>query len=197
MGSAPEHEKPTQKDALSSQFNNSISMVQSLTTRLEHDYVRPGLLKYQQFFARRPLTAIIIGIFAVLSVFPVITFIGLSFSLSAIFILAALTVALCASGAVVLAFFTALLGVLILTFITALFLTAVTISSFSFFRFVVLLRAQGAAGAYMWVLETKDTLLALLAKDSSQLTTSKINGHIQEDESTSSSPVQYKTDSQD
>ncbi|KAF8203699.1 hypothetical protein BJ912DRAFT_207900 [Pholiota molesta] len=76
--SSPAFQKSDDKDEISRQFDRSITVVRNYTRRIERDYVQPLLKICYAYSQRRPISAVFIGIFAFLSFFPVISFIGIS-----------------------------------------------------------------------------------------------------------------------
>ncbi|KIM47885.1 hypothetical protein M413DRAFT_439566 [Hebeloma cylindrosporum] len=144
-----------QKDELSTQFDRSISIVRDYTNRFEHDYARPVLNSSWAFFDKRPISAVFIAFFSLLSFVPIITFLGTSIFVIAAFTTVALSGAAIAAFVVILGFLAVLVSILAAAFFTSITLTVLVVSAYILVRFAILVRREGASGIADWASETK------------------------------------------
>ncbi|KAG2057980.1 hypothetical protein BDR06DRAFT_951085 [Suillus hirtellus] len=155
-------------DELASYLEGSTLVVQAYTDIIERKYARPALDKISTYFQGQPLTmtwvTITLTLFAVLSILPVLSFIGLS-----IF-------ALCSSMSIALAFAFAAVVALETMFATVLLLVLGGLLLFSFivttfgamayltFRLVQHLQIHGRFGIAEWAHKTKQHFTSVSVK---------------------------------
>ncbi|KAG1835440.1 hypothetical protein EV424DRAFT_856 [Suillus variegatus] len=155
-------------DELASYLEGSTLVVQAYTDIIERKYARPALDKISRYFQGQPLTmtwvTITLTLFAVLSILPVLSFIGLS-----IF-------ALCSSMSIALAFAFAAVVALETMFATVLLLVLGGLLLFSFivttfgamayltFRLIQHLQIYGRFGIAEWAQKTKQHFTSVSMK---------------------------------
>ncbi|KIK07184.1 hypothetical protein K443DRAFT_673743 [Laccaria amethystina LaAM-08-1] len=162
MGGA-ESNSPTPREQvsgdLSSYFDKSAAIVRTYTDKLEHHYARPAMKTSRAYFDDRPISAIFIAIFSMLSFLPAVTFLGISLLIIVASTVTALVFAFLAAVAVALTLLTCLASTLIATAFASAFLTFALISSYLFLRLVILVRRDSVLGIPAWVGETKQRLM--------------------------------------
>lgn len=143
------------QDDLAAYFEKSNTTVQEYSVRFEQEFLRPALTYYYAAYDQRPALVTFLSIFALLSVVPLLLFIGSSICVIITFALFALASAVGAILAAEALFGTILLSTLVVIFFFSCVLTASVISAFLFFRFITLLRKAGVDGITEWVDETR------------------------------------------
>ncbi|KAG1752106.1 hypothetical protein EDB19DRAFT_1671970 [Suillus lakei] len=159
---------PTGLDDLASYLEGASLVVLAYTDIIERKYARPALDKLSRYFLGQPLTmtwvTTTLTLFAVMSILPVLSFIGLS------------VFALCSSMSIALTFGIAVVIALETMFATVLLLVLGGILLFSFvfttfgamayltFRLGQHLQAQGRFGIAEWAQETKQHFTSVSVK---------------------------------
>ncbi|KAK0484694.1 hypothetical protein IW261DRAFT_852297 [Armillaria novae-zelandiae] len=144
---------------LASYFDRSAKIVHTYADRIEHGYARPALKTAQDLLNEHPIPFVFFLFFALLSIFPVLLFLGCSVLVTLSFVLFALSSALLASGVFIFTFASILIVVLLMNVCIAALPTIALFSAYSIIRFLSLTRSGGRAGAAEWVDETKNFFL--------------------------------------
>jgi hypothetical protein len=155
-------------DDLVSYLEGSTLVVQAYTDIIERKYARPALDKISRYFQGQPLTmtwiTMTLTLFAVMSILPVLSFIGLSIFALCSSMSIALTFGFAAVVALETVFATVLLlllgGLLLFSFIVTTFgaMTYLT------FRLCQHLQTQGRFGIAEWAQETKQHFASVSVK---------------------------------
>ncbi|KAK0205414.1 hypothetical protein DFS33DRAFT_765239 [Desarmillaria ectypa] len=147
-------------ESLASYFDRSAKMVHAYADRIEHGYARPALKTAKELLNEHPIPFVFFLFFALLSIFPVLLFLGCSVIVTLSFVLFALSSALLASGIFIFTFACILIFVLFMNICIAALPTFVLFSAYSVIRLFILTRSSGRAGATEWVDETKTFFLS-------------------------------------
>ncbi|KAF8500167.1 hypothetical protein F5888DRAFT_1356995 [Russula emetica] len=155
----PQNAAPkTPQDTLSSYFDDSAAAVRQTFSRFEKSYVLPIADLIRSLFMAYPITLVFLSTFAILSLFPVLSFIVVSMATLS----TALTIALFFAFAFSATVFLLLGGVLLTTLGFALllsgFLTTFAISAYLSGRLVLNLRRSGRHGFRVWFREVTQIL---------------------------------------
>ncbi|KAK0223904.1 hypothetical protein IW262DRAFT_1458952 [Armillaria fumosa] len=144
---------------LASYFDRSAKIVHAYADRIEHGYARPALKTARDLLNEHPIPFVFFLFFTLLSIFPVLLFLGCSVLVTLSFVLFALSSALLASGVFIFTFASILIVVLFMNVCIAALPTIALFSAYSIIRFLSLTRSGGRAGAAEWVDETKNFFL--------------------------------------
>ncbi|KAL9709280.1 hypothetical protein Ac2012v2_007634 [Leucoagaricus gongylophorus] len=152
-----------------------LSAVQHACTQFEYTYTRPTYHSMRDYFDQRPIISTFVTIFTLLSLIPIVFFVGTSLFVLITFILTALFVALSASLGIILfcctfhcsplfPTLTQTVGFLALVLfgilLASLFLTVAALMSYSFIRLALHIQREGPwNGVSEWQRETRNSLL--------------------------------------
>ncbi|KAK0469049.1 uncharacterized protein EV420DRAFT_1492199 [Desarmillaria tabescens] len=146
-------------ESLASYFDRSAKIVHAYADRIEHGCARPALKTANELLNEHPIPFVFFLFFALLSIFPVLLFLGCSVIVTLSFVLFALSSAILASGIFIFTFACILIFVLFINVCIAALPTIALFSAYSVIRFFVLTRSSGRAGAAEWIDETKTFFL--------------------------------------
>ncbi|OBZ66938.1 hypothetical protein A0H81_13265 [Grifola frondosa] len=142
---------------LLSYFDKSAMVVHQSFQRFEQGYARPGMSLLVKSFQTRPVRSTFLAVFAILSLLPLLSFIGFSLFILASFVFFSLAGALLAASIVIMLSGVLLGCTLMILFFISIPLTAFALGAFIAFRLAVRVRSDGyRAGVGGWAQETKN-----------------------------------------
>ncbi|KDQ50985.1 hypothetical protein JAAARDRAFT_73929 [Jaapia argillacea MUCL 33604] len=143
------------EDDLQGYFDRYAGAVRHNFSRFESQLGRPAFEVFQQSFNERPVITTFLAIYAVLSVVPVLSFIGFSLFLTTTYTFLAFGGAFVVSVVSILFLGSILIPTLLLTLLFTALITSFLLSAFLAWRFWVLVRKEGPRGVGEWGGETK------------------------------------------
>ncbi|KAK7683753.1 hypothetical protein QCA50_013129 [Cerrena zonata] len=149
---------------LQSYFERSASTVIQLSDKAESEYVRPGVNALMRSFQKKPVHSTFLSTWGLLSLLPVIAFIGFSLFVLGSCLFFALAGALIVSAVAIAAFGSVLTMTLVILFFVSVFLTTTIIGSFLALHLISRIRDHGVRdGGVIWAREVKDRFFAISA----------------------------------
>ncbi|KAI0050324.1 hypothetical protein FA95DRAFT_1594016 [Auriscalpium vulgare] len=146
-------------DALAPYFDRSVSAVRQTAERLEEDYGKPILKFATASFSAYPVSSTFAGIFASLSLLPVLTFLSVTLFTLAFALTLAVSIAFAFSTLVFILSGGVLLSILAITLFFSSILTVFALCSYLAARLAFLVRSDGRRGVASWAEETKETFM--------------------------------------
>ncbi|KAI0643917.1 hypothetical protein C8Q79DRAFT_1012461 [Trametes meyenii] len=146
-----------QEDPLAAYFEKSATAVRHSFGRFERELARPTVRYVLESFKEHPIRSTFLANYAVLSVLPILSFLGFSIFVFSSLVFFALSAAILASSAIVLFIGFWLTCTLIFLLLLSIPLTASTLSTYLLLRLVFIARRERFARATIsqWAQETK------------------------------------------